>query len=172
MTKFLNTYRVESNRLKGFDYGSNGYYFVTICTYKKNKYFGQLCRNVETEYIPFLLHAEMGIIATNCWYEIPKHFSFVELDEFVIMPDHLHGILKFKKENKLDHVPNQFKSPYQNLGSIIRSYKGAVQRYATRNNLEFKWQPGYHDRIIRDTNALTEIRNYIINNPLHLTEQK
>jgi REP element-mobilizing transposase RayT len=100
MTKFLNKYRIESNRLKDFDYGSNGYYFITINTYKKSKYFGEIIYGVETEYIPSLQPTEIAVIAQKYWNEIPQHFSFVKLDEFIVMPDHLHGILMFEKSDK------------------------------------------------------------------------
>jgi putative transposase len=166
MTKFLNTYRVESNRLKGFDYGSNGHYFITVCTHKKNDYFGTFIPGVETDYNPSLQLFEMGIKAKECWEEIPIHFPFVKLGDFVVMPDHIHGIINIDHPDKKDFAPNSFSSPKQNLGSIIRSYKGAVQRYATRNNIEFKWQRGYHDRIVRNINSLTNISNYVKNNPV------
>ncbi len=165
MTKFLNTYRVESNRLKGFDYGSNGFYFITICTHRKTNYLGKFAAEVETEYIPSLQLSEMGLKANEFWFEIPSHFSFVKLDEFIVMPDHLHGIIQIQNPDKTGYVPNTFSSPNKNIGSVIRSYKGAVQRYATRNNIEFKWQRGYHDRIIQNEKALLNVRNYVKNNP-------
>ncbi|QQL49661.1 transposase [Mucilaginibacter ginkgonis] len=88
--KFRDKYRTTSFRRPNWDYGSNGLYFVTICTKDKTHYFGDI---VETQHIVSLQKTEIANIAFKNWLEIPKHFSFVELDDFVIMPNHLHGIL-------------------------------------------------------------------------------
>ena len=84
--KFQDKYRIESTRLPNWDYASPDYYFVTICCHDHLSRFGniiddEICLN------------PIGIIARNHWLEIPVHFLFVELDAFVIMPNHLHGIV-------------------------------------------------------------------------------
>ena len=86
MNKFRNKYRIPSARLIGYDYGSHGFYFVTICTKDKICFFGQA--------------SLIGNIANEYWQQIPLHFPFIELDEFIIMPNHLHGILFFNKPDK------------------------------------------------------------------------
>jgi putative transposase len=83
---FRNKYRIESTRYRGYDYSSPGKYFITICTKNKIPYFG----NVENGK---MILSELGIIAENFWREIPDHFPNIKLDEFIIMPDHIHGII-------------------------------------------------------------------------------
>ncbi len=90
MAKFKNKYRIESTRLRYWDYGWNGAYFVTICTKNRRCWFGDVV-NAKMNL------SAMGHIANSCWYEIPKHFPFVELGEHVIMPNHVHGIIIINK---------------------------------------------------------------------------
>jgi putative transposase len=164
--QYRSKYRITSARLNGWDYGSHGLYFVTICTKDKMPYFGQINVNpVETQNFASLQQTEIGNIASQNWLEIPKHFPFVELDEYVIMPDHMHGIVFINKPDKTDWQPNKFGSQSQNLASIIRGYKVSVKKYATLNNIEFTWQPRYYDRVIRDEKEYLNIREYIYNNP-------
>ena len=83
--KFKNKYRIDSARLREFDYSADGYYFVTICTKNHRHYFGEI---VDGE----MRLSEAGKIAQKCWAEIPEHFPFVKLDESVVMPNHIHGV--------------------------------------------------------------------------------
>ena len=170
--KFQNKYRIPSSRLQGFDYGSHASYFVTICTKNKIHYFGEIVNthNVETHHYaslhcPSLCPTDIGKIAFDFWAAIPEHYPFVVLDEFVIMPNHIHGILCFNRPGKTDRTPNIFGAQSQNLGAVIRAYKSSVKRYANQHNIAFEWQPRFYDRIIRDERARQAIRNYIINNP-------
>ena len=96
-TKFQNKYRIESARLQGYDYGSHGHYFVTICTKNRINYFGEIS-----------VFTEIGKIANNFWKEIPAHYPFVEIDHFIVMPNHIHGVLFFNRPDKKDWNPNQF----------------------------------------------------------------
>ena len=84
--KFQNKYRIESRRLKNWDYRNNGAYFITICTKNRKHFFGRI---VNKE----MVLNEIGLLANNFWAEIPKHFLNVELGNFQIMPNHMHGIL-------------------------------------------------------------------------------
>ena len=77
-------------RLHGWDYRKNGAYFVTICTSDRDHYFGKITNGI--------MHlSEIGMIARDCWQEIPQHFQFVNLDAYTIMPDHMHGIMVINK---------------------------------------------------------------------------
>jgi len=105
-------------------------------------------------------------MANDFWKEIPAHYPFVEIDEFIVMPNHIHGILFFNRPDKKDWLPNQFGVQSQNLGAVIRAFKSSLKRYSNQNNIDFEWQSLYHDRIIRNDKALNAIRRYIINNPL------
>jgi REP element-mobilizing transposase RayT len=86
MKKYNNKYRIESVRLKNWDYRNNGAYFITINTGNRRHFFGEII-NSEMNLTP------IGEYAENFWMEIPKHFPFVELGNFVVMPNHTHGIL-------------------------------------------------------------------------------
>src|SRR5262245_38528195 len=88
--KFLNKYRIPSARLSNWDYSSNGAYFLTICTANRRKYFGEII-NGEMQF------SKIGEIANECWRQIPDHFPYFYLDEFVIMPNHIHGIVLIEK---------------------------------------------------------------------------
>ncbi len=121
--------------------------------------------NYKMDNCPSLRATEIGRIAEQFWLEIPQHYPFVILEEFVIMPNHIHGVLFFNNPEKTDWTPNEFGIQSKNLGAVIRAYKSSVKRYANQNNLDFEWQPRYHDHIIRDDKEWFAIRNYITNNP-------
>ncbi len=172
MKKYQNKYRIDTTRLKNWDYGSTGFYFVTICTRHHENYFGDIIQPVETQNFASLPYPQLhptpiGKITNQYWSEIPDHFPFVVLDEFVIMPDHLHGVLYFDKPEYEFRIPqpNKFAPQSQNLGSVIRGYKAAVKKYAIMNSIEFSWQARYHDHVVRTERELQAIRRYIQNNP-------
>jgi REP element-mobilizing transposase RayT len=111
-----------------------------------------------------------GAIARQCWLDIPKHFENTELDEYVVMPNHMHGIIIIK-----DHVGVQYIEPLpgkfqhvirQSLGSIIRTYKASVTRQCRRAGLVlFHWQRNYYEHIIRGEKDFRKIQEYIHYNP-------
>jgi len=181
--KYQNKYRIPSNRWQGYDYGSNGCYFVTICTKNRFHYFGEIVENVETRFIASqqcmqidniemrLIASPQGIIAKKIWFEIPNQFTFVLLDEFVIMPNHIHGILVFSKNDEIMEDTSKKggitrgRNPmlYQELGRVIRWYKGRVS-FECRSFGDFGWQERFYDRVIRNNHELENERVYIYNN--------
>ena len=94
--KFQNKYRISSARLQHWDYGSDALYFVTICTQNREHYFGEIDDGK-------MQLSETGKIAYRFWFEIPNHFPFVELGEFVVMPNHIHGIIIIDKNGANDN---------------------------------------------------------------------
>ena len=173
--KFRGKYRIESLRLRNWDYGNNGYYFITICTKKRVQYFGEIIHG-QIELSP------IGKIAEKYWLEIPFHFAWIKLFEFVIMPDHVHGIICINKnpnlnQSKVDSPDSGESTPANTqididkkwkpgiLGVIINQYKRACTIKSRKINPEFSWQSGYYDRIIRTKNEFLRIQNYIIGNP-------
>lgn len=165
--KYKNKYRSETTRLKNHDYGSDDWYFVTICTKNRERYFGEIIQQTGIQNLASLHPTPIGKIAHQYWLEIPNHFPFVILDEFVIMPDHVHGLIYFNKPEypyRIQH-PNEFGPQSQNLASVIRGYKAAVKKYATMNNIPFAWQSRYHEYVVRKGMGLQRIRKYIYNNP-------
>lgn len=99
--KFKNKYRIPSARLQSWDYSNNGAYFITICTQNRNHFFGKII-NQEMQL------SEIGKLAQRYWLEIPEHFPFVALGNFVVMPNHFHGILIIDKTNIDSNVETRF----------------------------------------------------------------
>ena|SRR5215211_4191867 len=185
MSLYHNRYRVESTRLKGWDYTADGWYFVTICTQGRECFFGQ----VEDRRMRL---SRVGDIALRFWEDIPNHSANAGLDASVIMPNHLHGIVTIKApvgsttthqnrepgaHNRRRDVACNVSTPIGNvstivppergsLGAILRSFKSAVTRWCRMNGYtSFAWQPRFYDHIIRDEAALQNIRRYILDNP-------
>ncbi len=158
---FKNKYRIESSRLKGYDYSNPGAYFITIVTKNRKCYFGNIGKNK-------MVLNEFGKIVKNYWREIPDHFPNVILDEFVIMPDHLHGIIFIDYHIKPANVSiaeNNLKIR-QPIGIIINQFKRICTIEIRKIEINFGWQSRFHDHIIRDEKELIRIRQYILDNPL------
>ncbi len=161
-------------RWRIWDYRWNAAYFITICTKNKAHYFGEIVNKK-------MVLSHVGVIANILWSEIKHHSENIILDAFVIMPNHIHGILIIDNPvgqrhafvatsptKKITQSPN--KSRFQNQGknsisSIIGSYKSAVTKHANRLDLEFGWQGRFHDHVIRDDQSFLFIQNYILQNP-------
>lgn len=97
--KFQNKYRISSIRAQWWDYGWNGAYFITICTQDREHYFGKIQNNK-------MVLSEVGIIADLLWHQIPIHHKNVELGDFVVMPNHIHGILIIDKQSTNIDIDN------------------------------------------------------------------
>ena len=115
--------------------------------------------------------SELGRCAERCWLDIPNHFPFVVLHEFVVMPNHVHGILAIDKPVETQNLAslqgrqNRFGSQSQNLASIIRGYKIGVSKYAKNQGINFAWQARFHDHVIRSEENYLKIAEYIQTNP-------
>ena len=182
---FRNKYRIEPCRLKGHDYSKGSRYFITICTQGKAIWFGNILNQQ-------MILSETGQIAKKLWQDLPEHFSFVSLDEYVIMPDHVHGIIiinpcaddyvetlhatSLRQQRKQPQpTPQPPKNAFMasispkpgSLASVIRSYKSAVAKIVHLTIPGFSWQPRYYDHLIRSDNELERIRKYIIDNPIN-----
>jgi len=160
--------------LEGFDYSQSGAYFVTLCAHDRRCYLGDAKAG-------FIELSPIGEIAKQFWSEIPIHFDNVTLDYFVVMPNHVHGVLLTSgihnvgvqyieplRSQKLPRQQHQYQKVIpKSIGSIIRSYKAAVTRWCRKNGYkDFRWQRNYHEHVIRNEHDLNEIREYIMNNPL------
>jgi REP element-mobilizing transposase RayT len=183
MEKYRNKYRIPSARLQNWDYGTNGAYFITICTAHRRHYFGEIVQKR-------LIASETGILAQQYWMEIPDHFPFIELGNFVVMPNHVHGILIVDKKITVStDVPTVSPMPptngstppptnktggfagnknpmiQENISRIIRWYKGRCSFEMRKINIGFGWQTRFHDHIIRNHAEYERIDQYITNNP-------
>lgn len=162
---FNNKYRIPSARLQNWNYANEAMYFVTICTQNRINYFGKITDSELQAY-------EIGKIAHSEWYKTTqlRPDMNLELGEFVVMPNHIHGIIMVGA-NEYNMLPahteykNQFAPQFKNLSSVIRGYKSAVTAYAKKNTIAFNWQTRFHDHLIRSKDDYDRISNYIINNP-------
>ena len=176
MAKFQNKYRSESARAQWWDYGNEGAYFITICTKNREHFFGEIINGI--------MHlSHLGVLADVLWHEIPHHSPNVKLGAFVVMPNHIHGILILNgnvgtlSSSSLSQPPNPETiiknqqmaniSPQSGtVSAIIRGYKSAITKHANRLGIENGWQPRFHDHIIRNEIEYQRIHNYIVNNPV------
>ncbi|MDZ8183903.1 MAG: transposase [Nostoc sp. ChiSLP02] len=176
--KFQGKYRVGSTRLPTRNYAANGWYFITICTSDRTHFLGSVITgNVQL--------SKIGEIAQQFWAEIPNHFAYTYTDAYVVMPNHVHGIIAIDRPQNVEtlhcNVSTQRDTPCNiaqeqfmsdispkagSLGAIVRSYKSAVTRWCGKNGFEnFAWQERFYEHIIRADGSLDRIREYIINNP-------
>jgi len=150
----------RTTRLKGYDYSSDGAYFVTLCTHNRECIFGHI---IDGE-----MHLnEYGDIIKMVWHGLTYHYKYVELDEFIIMPNHIHGIIILQ-----DAVGAGLKPAptikRRGLTEIVRGFKTFSARGINqcRNTPGIHvWQRNYHEHVIRDEADLCRVREYINNNP-------
>ncbi len=167
----------RSIRLKEYDYSQAGAYFITICTHQRENLFGKI---VDGE----MKLNEFGQIAHEEWHKTALIRGEIDLDEFVIMPNHFHGIVIIHEPVRAYHnkivrayghtplpTPNpaKFESPSRTLGAMVRGFKSAVttqinQKRCTPGNPV--WQRNYWEHIIRDEKDLYNAQAYILNNPI------
>ena len=169
----MNIHRTDhhrrSIRLKNYHYSQPGAYFITICTQNRDCLFGE----VDSGEIQL---SGPGLMVARWWLELSAKFPTVSLDSYVIMPNHLHGILSI--EQKVDRTTDQGAHPGAPLPSMIQWFKtmttneyirgvksGAFQPFDRR-----VWQRNYYEHIIRNESELDTIRHYIVNNPLNWSE--
>jgi len=165
-----NKHHRRSIRLKGYDYTQPGAYFVTICTYQREILFGEIVDGK-------MLLNPCGDIARDEWFKTAQIRENVQLhpDEFMIMPNHLHGIIRIvepdvRARRRRAPTHESFGNPVSgSIPTIVRSYKSSVTK---RINLLLNspgaplWQRNYYEHIVRNQGELNAIRGYIQNNPL------
>ena len=194
MTLFKNKYRVESTRLPEWDYGQAGYYFVTICTKDRVHFFGKIVAG-DMQLSP------IGEIVEQEWSKTQIIRSNVILDEWIIMPNHMHMIVVITHKIGSIHVetPRSVETPHpvetprrgvstqkqsqtiaasekwaaNTLGSMIGQFKGkCTKRIRTQGYNDFSWQSRFFDRIIRSEDALHKARFYIASNPMNWDQDR
>ncbi|MBI1837327.1 MAG: transposase [Flavobacteriia bacterium] len=185
--KFKNKYRNGTFRLQSWDYSSKGFYFITICTQNREHFFGKIEGGK-------MVLSEIGKLAEKYWIEIPNQFSFIKLHEFVVMQNHVHGILEIKNDNNMGlngcgdainrvstTIPiginggfSGIKNPmfHENISRVIRWYKGRCSFEMRKIHTDFQWQKLFHDHIIRNQQSFENISRYIINNPKNWKEDR
>jgi putative transposase len=156
-----NIHNRKSIRLKNYDYGKEGLYFITINCAKRRSLFGKV--------IEQKMHLnESGLEAERCWLEIPSHYPNVCLHEFVIMPDHIHGIIEITSNNNPNGNESTFRSPSKTIGSIIRGFKIGVTKWMRKNTIIHDvWHRNYYEHVIRSSGDYERIAKYVNENPMN-----
>ena len=148
-------------------------YFITVRTLGRKNLLGEVVSNE-------VALSEFGKIVEKCWLDIPEHFPTVQLDRYVVMPNHLHGIV-FLREYPEDLVGVRYIEPQRatrgsqfqhmtpkSIASIVQAFKAAVTRIGHRRKwCDFRWQRNYYEHIIRDGQDLDRVREYILENPMN-----
>jgi REP element-mobilizing transposase RayT len=162
----------RSIRLRGHDYAGGGVYFVTLCVADRRPIFGTVVNGR-------MALNDAGRAAAACWRGIPVHFPQAALDEWIVMPDHVHGIVAIRADGHPvpvrtdvranNHSPLHLPLPRprgtsRTLGSIVRGFKIGVTKSLAGDS---PWQRNYYDILVRDARALDNIRRYIRDNPAH-----
>jgi REP element-mobilizing transposase RayT len=141
------------NRKKGYDYSNNGIYFITSCIHKRMHLFGKI------EHEKMELN-DFGEIAQKQWEWLAKQYPYVILHNFVVMPNHIHGLIEI--DDNLICTDQKIKP----LSQLMGAYKTTVSKQIhLLGNAQFKWQRSFHDRIVRNRTQFNNINNYITNNP-------
>ena len=188
MEKYKNKYRIKSARHPNWDYGSNGLYFITICTQNRTHFFGDIV--TDKNGLPSVSLSEIGKIAETEWlktFEMRPDMN-LWMGNFIVMPNHFHAIIgigdnEFNTQNRdamhcvstanmNANTKNKFGPQSKNLASIIRGFKIGVTKNARPINPDFSWQPRYHDHIIRNDLSFHNISNYIEQNALNWEKDK
>ena len=161
----------KSIRLQGYDYSQAGAYYVTIVTFHRDCLFGEI---VNKE----MILSNLGKIADECWRAIPDHFPFTEMGAYVVMPNHVHGIIVIRNDESITvgathasplRIPNSrpHGAPRRSLGAIVGSFKSAVTKLIGREHSATGiWQRNYYEHIIRDEKDLQNKSDYIEANPM------
>jgi putative transposase len=161
----------RSLRLPEYDYSQEGAYYITICTQDRKCLLGKIANGR-------MALTRCGEIAEKWWNNLPEYFPDVVLNEYVIMPNHFHGIIIITGDGSrglINQTPTDIgdkwilmKNPKPTLGKIIRHFKAQTAKYAHDSGCkEFCWQRNYWEHVIRNDKSYGRIRQYIIENPLY-----
>ncbi len=157
----------KRNRLKGYDYSTDGYYFVTICTKDRKEFFGEVKKGS-------MILNRFGKIVKERWLWLAGQYPYVQLDENVVMPNHFHGILiidhtagNCRDRSPQVHSQSIDQQKIKPLPELIGAFKTTASKMIHKSGLaEFQWQKSFHDHIIHNDVALYRVRKYVLNNPL------
>ena len=159
----------KGNRLDGYDYSSEGWYFITICTKDHTEWFGKVV-NEKMEF------NRTGELINRQWLWLKNQYNYITLDDYIIMPNHMHGML-FIKNTGRDNLrivptttkvsPELYKRRHNLLSKAINAFKTTSSKLIHQSGiLEFSWQRSFYDHIIRDEKEFNHIKKYIQENPL------
>lgn len=180
----------KPNRLKGYDYSLDNLYYVTSCVHDRVCCFGEIVvgtgrdpslRNVgivssvgtghdlSLQSIPQMVLNDHGRIAEKQWYWLQEQYPYIVLHAFVVMPNHIHGIIEIRRSQINSSDPIKIKS----LSELLGAYKTTVSKLIHLAGFtEFKWQRSFHEHIIRDEKEFETISDYIFTNPVNWKQDK
>ncbi|MDD5488793.1 MAG: transposase [Candidatus Omnitrophica bacterium] len=155
----------KSIRLKNYDYTQQGAYYVTVCVNDRKCLFGDV-RNGE------MVLNEFGTIVQNEWIKTSEMRENIDLDEFIVMPNHIHGIINIVGAHcnvpLHDRVEKFGRSISNSIPTIIKLFKSTTTKQINQLRKTPRkpvWQRNFYEHVIRDGSGLNRIREYIINNP-------
>lgn len=164
MTFQPDIHRRGSIRLPGYDYSRDGAYFITVCTHDRELWFGDI-RDGEAH------PCEAGRIVERVWRSLPDRFTTIKLDSFVVMPNHIHGVLMFVGAQFIAPGPRSDSKRTPHLGEVVRTLKAAsTSLIRAGGDTGFAWQRNYYEHVIRNEAELRRIRAYVTANPLRWHE--
>jgi len=176
----------RSIRLKGYDYSQGGLYFITICTQNRLCFFGEI-ENGE------MILNDVGMMIERQWRKLANRFHYIQLHEFVVMPNHFHGIIEINRRgdpcdrpfhrqsgNSGDHKDRPYGTYSDSVGRVIQAFKsittheyiGGVNQYGWPPFSGKLWQRNYYEHIIRNEESCYQISEYIQTNPLKWQDDK
>jgi putative transposase len=145
----------RSVRLKGYDYSQEGAYFVTICTHGREPSLGRVAAGE-------MILSNSGRVVSQSWLWLAEQYPFVELDEWVVMPNHVHGIVILRRSGSRT-------APTKPLGRLVGAFKTVSAKQINRQRgtpgARF-WQRNYYERVVRDEDELNRLRRYLLDNPV------
>ena len=156
----------KTNRLENFDYSQNGVYFLTFCTNERKQILSRIDAAADLFSLPTIHLSETGQIVNAAIEKIPERYPGVFVDRFVVMPNHVHLLLRIEKSGRFDNRPYERSVP--SVGYIVRYCKGSVTRQTGRN----VWQKGFYDHIVRDERDYLGCAQYIENNPVKWSDDE
>ena len=161
--KLIRSKERKLNRIKGFDYSGTGAYFVTSCVLNRIPCFGQV-KDGE------MALNELGRIVKKKWEWLSNQYAYVDLGEFVVMPNHVHGIIYINASVGTGRdLSLQKTQKIKSLSELIGAFKTTSSKEINESKQlpDFRWQRSFHDHIIRNENELEKISEYIKYNPLN-----
>ncbi|MBC8076403.1 MAG: transposase [Chloroflexales bacterium] len=163
-----NRHHRRSIRLPGYDYAQPGAYYVTLCVHDRSCIFGTVDNGA-------LVPSELGHLVLYSWRQLPHHFRHIALDAYVLMPNHLHGVVVFQSPGAATGGgANPHGTAPGSLGAVVQSFKSRSARVVNRRRGAPGaplWQRNYYEHIVRDDDDLRRIRSYIVANPARWPQQ-
>ena len=172
------SHRRRSIRLRHYDYTQPGAYFVTVCTQHRECVFGEIVDGK-------MRLNDIGRMIYHVWCELPQYYAGINIDEFVVMPNHFHGIIMIvgagpRARPHADAGQPRGVAPTMSLPDVVHRFKSLTTTRYRQGVIQNQWPPfsrklwqrNYYERVIRDDAELNEIRQYVVNNPANWLEDE